>query len=299
MLGADISPTFYMKKNISTLVEDIYDLFNPGQLDMDEREIDYHVDEFATNIKEHLKLFLNEKPRVNGNLRLSAIGRPDRQLWYDKHSSQDEVLPLASSTRIKFLYGYILEELLIALSRLAGHSVTDTQKEVTVGGIRGHQDCIIDDVLVDCKSASGRSFEKFEKGRLERDDPFGYIAQISAYAEGNDLDEAAFLVINKQTGEICLLPVHSLEMINADDRIKHLKKVMKQDSPPARCYSDVADGVSGNRRLGTSCIYCAHKKECWKDKNGGQGLRVFDYARGYRYLTHVSKTPDVPEIRDW
>ena len=138
---------------------------------------------------------------------------------------------------------------------------------------------MIDDVLVDCKSASDYSFKKFEKGRLERDEPFGYIAQISAYAEANDKDEAAFLVINKLTGEICLLPVHSLEMINASDRIKDLKEVMKQQAPPARCYSDVADGVSGNRRLGTSCIYCAHKKYCWSDANGGEGVRVFNYAR--------------------
>ena len=286
-------------KNIHTLVEDIYNLFSPDELQMDEREIDYHIDEFATNIKEHLKLFLNEKPRANGNLRLSAIGRPDRQLWYDINLDKNEVTPLTSSTRIKFLYGYILEELLIVLSRLAGHEVVDTQKEVTVEGVKGHQDCVIDGVLVDCKSASGRSFEKFEKGRLERDDPFGYIAQISAYAEANDMDEAAFLVINKQSGEICLLPVHSLEMINASDRVKNLKTIVKSDGPPPRCYSDVADGMSGNRRLGTSCIYCAHKKECWKDKNGGQGLRVFDYARGYRYLTYVAKTPEVPEVLDW
>jgi len=286
-------------KTVHTLVEDIYDLFGPEQLDMDEREIDYHVDEFATNVKEHLKLFLNEKVRSRGNLRLSAIGKPDRQLWYDINLEQSEVIPFTSSTRIKFLYGYILEELLIVLSRLAGHEVTDTQKEVTVEGVKGHQDCVIDGVLVDCKSASGRSFEKFEKSRLERDDPFGYIGQISAYAEANGMDEAAFLVINKQTGEICLLPVHSLEMINAGQRIKNLKEIIKSDAPPPHCYSDVADGASGNRRLGTSCIYCTHKKECWKDKNGGQGLRVFNYARGYRYLTYVAKTPDVPEIRDW
>ena len=286
-------------KNINTLVEDIYNLFSPEEFNMDEREIEYHVDEFATNIKEHLKLFLNEKPRSNGNLRLSAIGRPDRQLWYDINLDKNEATPLTPSTRIKFLYGYILEELLIVLSRLAGHEVVDTQKEVTVEGVKGHQDCVIDGVLVDCKSASSRSFEKFEKGRLERDDPFGYIAQISAYAEANDMDEAAFLVINKQSGEICLLPVHSLEMIKASDRVKNLKTIVKSDGPPPRCYSDVADGMSGNRRLGTSCIYCAHKKECWKDKNGGQGLRVFDYARGYRYLTYVAKTPEVPEVLDW
>ena len=286
-------------KNIHTLVEDIYNLFSPEEFSMDEKEIEYHVDEFATNIKEHLKLFLNEKPRTNSNLRLSAIGRPDRQLWYDIILDKTEVIPLEYSTRIKFLYGYILEELLIVLSRLAGHEVVDTQKEVTIEGVKGHQDCVIDGVLVDCKSASGRSFEKFEKGRLERDDPFGYIAQLSAYAQANDMDEAAFLVINKQTGEICLLPMHSLEMINASVRIKNLKTIMKSDGPPPRCYSDVADGMAGNRRLGTSCIYCAHKKECWKDKNNGQGLRVFNYARGYRYLTHVSKTPDVQEVLDW
>ena len=287
-------------KDIHTLVEDIYNLFSPDELQMDEKEIDKHVDEFATNIKEHLKLFLNEKPRSRGNLRLSAIGKPDRQLWYDMYTTEDKIIPLSSSTRIKFLYGYILEELLIVLSRIAGHTVTDMQKEVSVEGVKGHQDCMIDGVLVDCKSASDYSFKKFDKGRLERDDPFGYIAQISAYAEANGKDEAAFLVINKQTGEICLLPVHSLEMINASDRIKHLKKVMKQQAPPARCYSDVADGASGNRRLGTSCIYCAHKKYCWSDANGGDGLRVFRYANGYRYLTTVSRTPkDVPEVTDW
>ena len=79
--------------------------------------------------------------------------------------------------------------------------VTDLQKEVSVNGIKGHQDCMIDGVLVDCKSASGRSFEKFSNNKLHTDDPFGYIAQISAYAEGNGVDEAAFLVIDKQHGE--------------------------------------------------------------------------------------------------
>ena len=198
-------------KDIHTLVEDIYNLFSPDELQMDEKEIDKHVDEFATNIKEHLKLFLNEKPRSRSNLRLSAIGKKDRQLWYDMYTTEDKIIPLSSSTRIKFLYGYILEELLIVLSRLAGHTVTDMQKEGSVEGVKGHQDCMIDGVLVDCKSASDYSFKKFDKGRLERDDPFGYIAQISAYAEANDKDEAAFLVINKVTGEICLLPKEDME----------------------------------------------------------------------------------------
>ena len=292
-----VSPHFYMK-SIDTLVKDIYNLFNPDEISMNEKEIDKHINEFGDNIKEHLKASLFEKERDKSNLRLSAIGRPDRQIWYDVNLN-NKAQPFTSPTKIKFLYGYILEELLIALSKIADHKVTDTQKELEVEGVKGHQDCMIDDVLIDCKSTSPRGFEKFEKGDLIRDDPFGYIAQISAYAEGNNVDKAAFLAINKQSGEICLSPVHSLEMINAGDRVKYLKSMVNNKYPPNRCYSDVKEGASGNKRLGTSCLYCNHKRECWKDVNNGHGLRVFNYARGYRYLTKVEKIPDVPEVINW
>ncbi len=292
-----VSPHFYMK-SIDTLVKDIYNLFNSDEISMDEKEIDKYINEFGNNIKEHLKSSLFEKERDKNNLRLSAIGRPDRQIWYDVNLN-NKAQPFTSPTKIKFLYGYILEELLIALSKIADHKVTDTQKELEVEGVKGHQDCMIDDVLIDCKSTSPRGFEKFEKGDLIRDDPFGYIAQISAYAEGNNVDKAAFLAINKQSGEICLSPVHSLEMINAGDRVNYLKSMVKNKYPPNRCYSDVKEGASGNKRLGTSCLYCNHKRECWKDVNDGHGLRVFNYARGYRYLTNVGKIPDVPEVVNW
>ena len=285
-------------KSIDTLVKDIYDLFNSDEISMDEKEIDTYINEFGNNIKEHLKSSLFEKERDKNNLRLSAIGRPDRQIWYDVNLN-NKAQPFTSPTKIKFLYGYILEELLIALSKIAEHKVTDTQKELEVEGVKGHQDCMIDDVLVDCKSTSPRGFDKFKKGDLTRDDPFGYIAQISAYAEGNNVDKAAFLAINKQSGEICLSPVHSLEMINAGDRVNYLKSMVKNKYPPNRCYSDVKDGVSGNRKLGTSCFYCNHKKECWKDVNNGKGLRVYNYAMGYRYLTKVIREPDVEEILEW
>ena len=285
-------------KSIDTLVKDIYDLFNSDEISMDEKEIDTYINEFGNNIKEHLKSSLFEKERDKNNLRLSAIGRPDRQIWYDVNLN-NKAQPFTSPTKIKFLYGYILEELLIALSKIAEHKVTDTQKELEVEGVKGHQDCMIDDVLVDCKSTSPRGFDKFKKGDLIRDDPFGYIAQISAYAEGNNVDKAAFLAINKQSGEICLSPVHSLEMINAGDRIDYLKVMVKNNEPPNRCYSDVKDGASGNRKLGISCFYCNHKKECWKDVNNGKGLRVYNYAMGYRYLTKVIREPDVEEILEW
>ncbi len=286
-------------KSIDTLVKDIYGLFDPlVEVDLNDKEIDEHLDSFTKSIKETLRMFLKEKPTQKRNLRLSAIGKPTRQLWYDKHS-KDEPKPLEPSTRIKFLYGHLLEDLLILFCRLAGHTVTDQQKQIDVNGIKGHQDCMIDGVLVDCKSASGRSFEKFSKRTLYSDDPFGYIAQISAYAEGNGVDEAAFLAIDKQHGDICLTPVHSLEMINAKERIDYLKGVMEQDNPPDRCYDDIPDGVSGNRKLAIGCLYCSHKRTCWSDANQGKGLRVFQYAKGHRFLTNVAKEPNVDEVLDW
>jgi len=286
-------------KSIDTLVKDIYDLFDPlVEVKLDEKEVDAHLDSFTKSLKETLKNFLNEVPMKRRNLRLSAIGKPARQLWYDKNS-KEEPKPLEPNTRVKFLYGHMLEDLLILLSRLSGHTVTDLQKQVHVNGIKGHQDCMIDGVLVDCKSASGRSFEKFAKNNLHKDDPFGYIAQISAYAEGNNVDEAAFLAIDKQHGNICLTRIHSMDMINVKKRIEYLKGSMDESNPPDKCYADVSDGASGNRKLAIGCFYCAHNRTCWSDSNEGKGLRVFNYANGHRYLTKVGKEPNVEEVTTW
>jgi len=286
-------------KSIDTLVKDIYDLFDPlVDVDLDEQEVDTQLDSFTKSLKETLKTFLSEVPTDRRNLRLSAIGKPARQLWYGKNS-KEKPQPLEPSTRVKFLYGHMLEDLLILLSRLAGHTVTDLQKTVYVNGIKGHQDCVIDDVLVDIKSASASAFKKFEENTIHKDDPFGYIAQISAYAEANNVDEAAFLAIDKSSGKICLTPIHSLGMINAKERIDYLKGAMEQDTPPDRCYSDAVDGASGNRKLAFGCFYCEHKRTCWSDSNEGKGLRVFKYANGNRYLTQVGKTPNVEEVTAW
>ena len=283
-------------KNIDTIVEDIYSLFEKKNEELTEKEVDKCIDDFANSVKIHVKDFLKELPQDKPRLRLSTIGRPDRQLWYDFKKPHNE--PLAPSTRIKFLYGYILEELLIMLASISGHKVTQQQKQVEVEGIKGHQDCFIDGVLVDCKSASGRGYTKFKYNNLASDDPFGYISQISAYAEGNGVDEAGFLVINKSTGEICYTKVHSLEMINAKKRIQKIKQVVNSNTPPDKCYQAVPDGKSGNYKLDTACMYCNYKFDCWSDANDGKGLRVFNYSTGKRYLTKVEKEPNVDEVNE-
>jgi len=282
-------------KTVDTLVEDIYNLFSLDPIDMDEEEVDKHIDTFGEMLKVHIKDFLYEVPKDRTGLRLSAIGKPDRKIWLDINSPLEEE-QLKPSTRIKFLYGYILEELLLLCSTIAGHDVKDQQKEVHVDGVAGHQDSIIDGVLVDCKSASGFGFEKFRKNNLVEDDPFGYVAQISAYAQANGIDTAAFLAINKSTGEICLSKLHQMDMINAEARVKHLKNIVGKDSLPDKCYTDMPDGKSGNRSLAVGCVYCNYKHTCWADSNQGKGLRVFKYAKGNKFLTQVVREPDVEEV---
>ncbi len=75
-------------KTIDTLVEDIYNLFDPMVTNtIDEKELDKHLKEFTKNVTNNIKTVLNEQPRKQRRLSLSAIGKPTRKLWYDKQSS--------------------------------------------------------------------------------------------------------------------------------------------------------------------------------------------------------------------
>ena len=277
-----------MTKNIDTLIPDIYNMLEQG-VDTDNAEMDKLLDDFASQVREAASIILQEGKREGKtNLRLSQIGKPDRQIWYGVKGVEGQ--PLSGQTRIKFLMGHLLEAVLIMMTKAAGHSVEAEQEEVTVEGVLGHQDCIIDGVLTDIKSASSFAFKKFRDNRLTEDDPFGYIAQISAYATRRGDKEAAFFAIDKNSGELAITKVHDLEMIDANARVNYLKGIVDTDTPPPRCYNDVPDGKSGNRKLTTGCTYCGYKTRCWDN------LRAFKYSNGVRILTHVAKTPDVEEV---
>ena len=66
-------------KNIDTIVEDIYSLFEKKNEELTEKEVDKCIDDFANSVKVHVKDFLKELPQDKPRLRLSTIGRPDRQ----------------------------------------------------------------------------------------------------------------------------------------------------------------------------------------------------------------------------
>ena len=273
---------------IENLVEDIY-----STLENEHTISEENLSSFLTGIEKSVRDHIENKRdfTTNPKLRMSSIGKPLRRLWMElNHPKKD--MPPKGSTIIKFMYGSILEELLILLTKEAGHSVTDEQKEVKLNGITGHMDCKIDGEIVDVKSTSDFAFRKFKFGTLENDDPFGYIGQISGYAMAEGKNNGYFLAINKVTGEITLLEIDDFGIINADKRISQIRKAVDDTNPPSLCYSPVPDGKSGNMRLNRNCVYCPFKSECWKD------LRVFKYKDSLRYLSTVVKEPNVPEVTD-
>ncbi len=230
---------------------------------------------------------------------MSNIGKPDRKLWLELNHPE-EAEPLTPDVYLKFLYGSLVEALILFLVELSGHDVQGTQDEQEISGIKGHRDAIIDGVLVDVKSASTFSFKKFKKGKLKEDDPFGYISQILSYLEASqedgklkEKDKAAFLVVDKTLGHLTLDFHQKDQAIDWPKLFEQKKDMIKGDIPPL-CYPSKKDGYknkdkefieNGNEYLDTGCSYCDYKKFCYPD------MRVFLTSRGPKYFSKIVKEP--------
>ena len=274
---------------INTVVKDVNKIFSQigsgKPVELPEKKVDI----LLSNLKEVLHQWSTPREKSVG-LRMSNVGRPNRQLWYDIKSNKDQE-ELSPAVIFRFLYGHVVEELLLFFVDLAGHKVEHQQAEVNVLGLKGHVDCIIDDVVIDIKSASDFSFRKFKDGKLSQDDPFGYLAQLAAYEHGFGKSGGGFLVANKSSGEICLYIPDELEVPNIESRLETVRTELKEDVPPReRCYPIIAKGKSGNMGLHNSCKWCRHKFQCNPD------LRVFKYSNTLEYLTKVEVLPSVEEV---
>jgi hypothetical protein len=275
-------------KELTTLVKDIYSLLGSGhKCDAD------NLTALGTAITQSVEKVLGEDSVPS--LRMSNIGsKCDRKLWYTVNEP-NKAEPLPPEVRFKFAFGHILEELVLFLAKEAGHSVEGTQDTLTISGVKGHRDAVVDGVLVDVKSASSYSFKKFEDGLTDENDAFGYLDQLGAYlyaSQGDPKvihkDRAAFIAVDKTLGHITV-DVQPNTGKNYDKLVAEKKAVVAAKEPPPRHYSDEPDGKSGNRKLGTQCSYCSFKQACWP------GMSTYIYSNGPRFLTRVVREPDVPK----
>ena len=286
-------------KSLDTLVEDIYNtigvLADGNKIKISNKLLEELGIDIVSAVKEWATPVKRNKA-TSQTLRMSNIGKPERQLWYDMHEERDNSSSVEPSTFIKFLYGHILEALLIFFVKLAGHKVTAQQKQVSVKGIKGHMDCKIDGEVVDIKTASGYAFRKFREGTLAEQDTFGYLAQLAGYEAAEQTSEGGFLAFNKETGELALFRPQDLDKPNIKDKINKVKQIIKSDSPPDYCFAEIPEGKAGNMKLPKECTFCPYKFKCRSDSNNGEGLRVFNYAKGPVYFTKIVKEPNVEEL---
>lgn len=291
------------KKTIDTLVPDIYQVLRNS---LDGKGVALTVEQQAdlgARIADKVRHALDRgiKARPPKTLYMSEIGKPClRQLWYSYYQPElgEKLLP---HTQFKFLYGDIIEELVMFLAKVAGHKVEGEQELVTFEhngwSVRGKQDAVIDGVLVDVKSASSYSFKKFKEGMDDTNDAFGYRMQLQGYAVGpsNGRKRLGWVAVDKQNGTMHFAP-HA-KWIPLGPRLDAITSALDdRTTPPKRTFPLIPEGKSGNEKLGIECSYCSFKKECWKDSNGGYGLRAFAYERGPVFLGTCVRTPNVPEI---
>jgi hypothetical protein len=260
------------KKKLGSLVKDIYQFLEKGEVDVEALSKD-----IATSLAS--KIGTTRTP----SLSMSQLGKPARRLWNDINYPAE----VGGQARLKFLYGDIIEAVILHLAKAAGHTVTDQQKVVEVDGVKGAIDAVIDsDYLVDVKSASPYTFEKFKKSTLADEDSFGYLPQINGYNEKLKKPYKAFIVVNKVTGEILVYNVDDyFESVDVHKLIKDKKEMLESEQPPQPCYNPVPFGKSGNEVVPKQCKWCPHLKRCWKD------AKPVEYSTGIEYFTKIVKMP--------
>lgn len=215
------------------------------------------------------------------SLSMSSIGKAPRRIFMDLHN----VTKPNGAARLKFLYGDIIEALVLWLCKQSGHSVTDQQKSVEYDGITGSIDALIDGVLCDVKSCSTQSFKKFKDAKLPTQDSFGYLPQISGYRTCLGQDKCFFLAVDKVTGEIATYyPDPEFDLPNID-RVIAVAKKAATEMPKEPCEPPKPFGKSGNEVVANCCKHCPHLLKCFPD------VKEYKYSTGSEYFTKIVKEP--------
>jgi len=273
---------FQMK--IDTLVKDIYATVEGAKApSLSGRE-------FTTSYQKWWDEKWTRKPK---HLSFSEVGSSClRKLWYDVNTPEHKEA-IDGNLRIKFLYGDMLESLVLALCKTASHTVELEQERVvySVGNgwtISGRLDAVIDGVVVDVKSTTKMGINKFEGGLV--DDPFGYKHQLSGYAVALEKEEAGFLTIQKELGHIAYFPITVDKGHFHEQAIASIEAVELKENTLSRLSPVPQSATSKNMKLCTTCSYCGYKKVCWPE------ARTFLYSSGPVSLVSVVDLPRVTEL---
>jgi hypothetical protein len=229
------------------------------------------IKQIASDISDALQRQFGGKSKHNEfTLRMSNIGRPPCQLWFEKNHG-DEALPKPTTFVMNMMIGDIVEAVFKGLLTEAGVKYEDSDKvslELNDTTISGTYDIVIDGAVDDIKSASDWSyrnkFKSFET--LKEGDPFGYVGQLAGYAKASGKRAGGWWVVNKATGEFKYVPATGIDVDAEIDKAKMAKIAVERDEVQ-RCFEPVDElfrgKPTGNKILGVECGFCSYKHLCW------------------------------------
>lgn len=204
------------------------------------------------------------------SLRMSNVGRPECQLWFEKNEPTGGV-PRSTNFIINMMIGDIVEAVFKGLLTEAGVSYSNGEKvTLKVGSheIHGTPDIVIDGAVDDIKSASPWSYEnKFKDfATLDENDSFGYVAQLAGYAMAMNVKPGGWWVVNKASGEFKYVAADGIDLKKEAAKIEATADAI-QANAFERNYDAIDETYrgkpTGNKVLCRDCQWCDYRYKCW------------------------------------
>jgi len=230
-----------------------------------------NIEQVATDIKDALNRQFNTKREDKFRLRMSNIGRPSCQLWFEKNRPET-ALPKPTTFVMNMMIGDIVEAVFKAVLREANVKFENSE-DVTLEidektTISGSYDLVMNDVVDDIKSASDWSYKyKFDSYEsLHSGDSFGYVGQLAGYAKALGKKAGGWWVLNKANGLFKYVRAH----IDMDKELDKIKKNIKatESKELVRCFEPEPETFrgkpTGNMVLNKNCTFCSYRQSCWE-----------------------------------
>ena len=231
------------------------------------------IEQVAQDIKDALKRqFGGGNKRDEFRLRMSNIGRPTCQLWWEKNHPE-KAIPKPTTFVMNMLIGDIVEAAFKGILKAAGVAYEDKDNTVSLEldntTVNGSYDLVIDGALDDVKSASKWSYDnKFKSYEtLAEGDSFGYIGQLAGYIKASGKKTGGWWVVNKANGEIKYVSASGLDLDREIGKLNNTAKIV-ESNVFKRCFDPEPETYrgkeSGNKKLPEGCKFCDYRYSCWE-----------------------------------
>jgi len=229
------------------------------------------INQVAADISDALKRqFGGGNKRGDFRIRMSNVGRPTCQLWYEKNKPE-VALPFPTTFIMNMMLGDIVEAVFKGVLKEAGVRYEDSEKVSLDCGdtvVNGSYDIVINDAVDDIKSASDWSYRnKFESyDTLASGDGFGYVGQLAGYAKASGKKVGGWWVVNKANGAFKYVPATGLDLEAEVQKIKDTVQTVEENKFE-KCFQPVPEKFrgkeTGNKVLNDGCKFCSYRFDCW------------------------------------